>query len=54
MTDQALRRTVWLFILIWMCVGSAILVVGSVAVIGWLIAQTVDVVVAIAMWMASL
>lgn len=54
MTDQALRRTVWLFVLLWLCVGSAILVVGSVAVIGWLIAQAVDVLVAFAMWMASL
>ena len=49
MTDQALRRTVWLFILIWLCVGAGVAVVGSVAVIGWLIAQTVDVLVAIAM-----
>lgn len=49
MSDRALRRTVWLFILIWLCVGSGIVVVGAVAVLGWLIAQTVDVLVAIAM-----
>lgn len=54
MTDRTLRSAVWLFILIWLCVGSGILVVGSVAVIGWLIAQTVDVLVAFAMWVASL
>jgi hypothetical protein len=53
MTDQSLRRAVWLFILIWMCVGSGIIVVGSVAVIGWLIALGVDALVAVAMWVTS-
>jgi hypothetical protein len=53
MTDQAIRSAVWLFILIWMCVGSAILVVGSVAVIGWLIALGVEALVAVAMWVVS-
>lgn len=54
MTDRTLRSTVWLFILIWLCVGSGIVVVSAVAVVGWLIAQAVDVLVAFAMWMASL
>ena len=53
MTDRTLRSAVWLFILIWMCVGSGIVVVGAVAVLGWLIAQAVDVLVAFAMWMAG-
>jgi hypothetical protein len=53
MTDQSIRRTIWLFILIWLCVGSAILVVGSVAVIGWLIALGVEALVAVAMWVTG-
>jgi hypothetical protein len=53
MTDQSLRRAVWLIILIWMCVGSGIIVVGAVAVIGWLIALGVEALVAVAMWVVS-
>ena len=53
MTDQSLRRALWLFILIWLCVGSGIIVVGAVAVIGWLIALGVDALVAVAMWVVS-
>lgn len=54
MTDRTLRRTVWLFIFIWFCVGSGIVVVGAVAVLGWLAALGADWLVAVAMWMASL
>ena len=54
MTDQALRRTVWLFILIWFCVGSGIVVVGAVALLGWIIALSAETVVAVAMWVVSL
>lgn len=53
MSDQAIRSAVWLFILIWLCVGSGIIVVGAVAVIGWLIALGVDALVAVAMWVVS-
>jgi len=53
MTDRTLTSAIWLIILIWMCVGSAILVVGSVAVIGWLIALGVDALVAVAMWVTG-
>jgi hypothetical protein len=49
MTDRAIRRTVWLFILIWLCVGSGIVVVSAVAILGWLIAQSAEWIVAIAM-----
>ena len=49
MNERTLISALWLIILIWFCVGSGIVVVGSVAVLGWLIAQTVDVLVAIAM-----
>jgi hypothetical protein len=53
MTERTITSAVWLFILIWMCVGSAILVVGSVAVIGWLIALGVEALVAVAMWVVG-
>jgi uncharacterized membrane protein YhaH (DUF805 family) len=49
MTDRALRSAVWLFILIWLCVGSGIVVVSAVAVVGWIIAQSAEWIVAIAM-----
>jgi hypothetical protein len=37
------------FILIWLCVGSGIVVVSAVAILGWLIAQSAEWIVAIAM-----
>lgn len=49
MTRDPAVTAVWLFILIWFCVGSGIVVVGSVAVVGWLIAQSAEWIVAIAM-----
>jgi len=54
MTRAPASAAIWLFILIWLCVGSAILVVGSVAVIGWLIALGVEALVAVAMWVTGL
>jgi hypothetical protein len=53
MNERTIISAFWLIILIWMCVGSAILVVGSVAVIGWLIALGVDALVAVAMWVVG-
>jgi hypothetical protein len=53
MTERTMIAAVWLFILIWLCVGSGIIVVGSVAVIGWLIALGVDALVAVAMWVTG-
>jgi hypothetical protein len=53
MNERTLISAVWLFILIWMCVGSAILVVGSVAVLGWLMALGAEWLVAIAMWVTG-
>jgi len=53
MTRDPASAAVWLIILIWLCVGSGIIVVGAVAVIGWLIALGVDALVAFAMWLVS-
>jgi hypothetical protein len=43
------HRAVWLFILIWFAVWSGIFVVSAVAILGWLIAQSAEWIVAIAM-----
>lgn len=53
MNDRTLRSAVWLFILIWFCVGSGIVVVGAVAVLGWLAALGAESLVAVAMWVTG-
>jgi len=54
MTDRTITAAIWLFILIWLAVWSGIVVVGAVAVLGWLIAQSVEALVGFAMWVMSL
>lgn len=54
MTDRTITAAIWLFILIWFCVGSGIVIVGAVAVLGWLIALAVEWIVLIAQWVMGL
>lgn len=54
MNAFALRRTLWLLILIWLAAGSGVVVVGAVALLGWIIALSAETVVAVAMWVVSL
>lgn len=51
--DRTITATVWLFILIWIAVWSGITIVGAVALLGWLIATTVDAIVGFAMWVSG-
>ena len=53
MSDLAIRRTLWLIILIWLAAGSGVVVVGAVALLGWLIALSAETVVAVAMWVTG-
>ena len=53
MTDRTITAAIWLFILIWLAVWSGIVIVGAVAVLGWLIALAADAIVGLAMWVSG-
>ena len=53
MTDRTITAAIWLFILIWLAVWSGVLIVSAVALLGWLIAQSAEAVVGLAMWVSG-